>query len=228
VVTVVEARSLSRRYRVGEGSLHAAVDSVTFTVGPGEFVAIEGPSGSGKSTLLGLIAGLERPDSGSVHVLGQDLDQLSEAERARLRRRRIGLVVQSHGLVAALDVIGNVSLPLMLDNAPIAEQRRRAHDALLDVGLGERALSPIDDLSGGERQRVAIARALVREPDLILADEPTGSLDEASGALVLALLEKSARAHSASLLLVTHDAASAARANRRLAMVDGRVREVSP
>ena len=223
----VECRGVTRRYLVRSEQPVTAVDSVDLAVQRGEFVAIQGPSGSGKSTLLGLLAGLENPDAGTVHVLGQDVGSMAEVDRARLRRRRIGIVLQSFGLLPALNVIENVELPLSLDGVPAAEVRRRGVFALLDVGLADRAESRIDDLSGGERQRVAIARALIGEPSLILADEPTGSLDETTGATVLDLLAAAARGRNAALVLVTHDPASAARADRQYAMLDGRLREVA-
>ena len=222
----VECRGVTRRYRVGAEQPLTAVDSVDMVVRRGEFVAIQGPSGSGKSTLLGLLAGLEKPDAGTVHVLGLDVGRMAEVDRTRLRRRRLGIVLQSFGLLPPLNVIENVELPLSLDGLPAADVRRRGVFALLDVGLAHRAESRIDDLSGGERQRVAIARALIGEPSLILADEPTGSLDEATGAMVLDLLARAARDRNAALVLVTHDPASAARADRQYAMLDGRLREV--
>ena len=224
--SVVETTGVTRRYRVAGGRFVTAVDSVDLHVGRGEFVAIQGPSGSGKSTLLGLLAGLERPDTGSVRALGQDLAMIGDAERARLRRRSMGIVFQSFGLLPSLDVLRNVTLPLALDGRQEEERRRLGLFALLDVGLADRAESRIDDLSGGERQRVAIARALAGDPSVILADEPTGSLDEATGESVLDLLAGASRQRGAALTLGTPDPASAARADRRYAMLDGLVREV--
>lgn len=223
----VECRSVTRRYAIPGQQPLTAVHSVDLAVGRGEFVAIQGPSGSGKSTLLGLLAGLENPDEGTVHVLGQEVGRMTEVERARLRRRRLGIVLQSFGLLPSLNVLQNVTLPLSLQGIADDEARRRGVFALLDVGLADRAESRIDDLSGGERQRVAIARALIGEPALILADEPTGSLDEATGASVLDLLAGAARERNAALLLVTHDPASAARADRRYTMLDGRLGEAA-
>ena len=194
-------------------------------VGEAEFVAIEGPSGSGKSTLLGLLAGLEPPDEGSVTVLGHDLARLSATERARLRQRRIGIVFQTFGLVAGLNVGDNVALPLALAGMPVGERMARAAATLDEVGLGHAAPARIDQLSGGERQRVGIARALAGDPALILADEPTGSLDETQGRDVLRLLGEAVRRRGASLVLVTHDPASAALADRRYRMRDGRIAE---
>jgi putative ABC transport system ATP-binding protein len=223
--TIVACEGITRRYGAGVRSL-IAVNDASLTVARGEFVAIQGPSGSGKSTLLGIIAGIEDPDAGTVRVLGQEMNRLAQAARARLRRQNIGIVLQSFGLLPSLSVLQNVLLPLALDDVPQAEQQRRGTFALLDVGLADRGESRIDDLSGGERQRVAIARALVGDPALVLADEPTGQLDEATGASVLGLLAAAARDRGAALILVTHDPASASRADREYAMLDGRLTEV--
>jgi putative ABC transport system ATP-binding protein len=227
-VSLIRCRDLTRRYlRTGVEPV-IAVDGVDLDVEPGTFVAIEGPSGSGKTTLLGLLAGLEAPDRGEITVLGHDLARLSPAERARLRRRRVGIVFQSFGLIASLHVGENVALPLMLAGVPDRESRERARAALEEVGLGEALGARIDELSGGERQRVGVARAIVIEPALILADEPTGSLDEENAHGVLRLLSDAVRRRGSSLVLVTHDPASAALADRRLGMLDGRLTDGVP
>jgi len=200
-----------------------AVDRVDLEVAAGEFVAIEGPSGSGKTTLLGLFAGIDRADSGSVSVLGHDLSRLSATERARLRLSRLGIVFQSFGLVPSLDVEQNVTLALTLGGIDPAAAHPAAAAALTEVGLDGYGGARVDELSGGERQRVGVARALVANPVLILADEPAGSLDEDNAGMVLDLLERASRARRASLVLVTHDPASAARADRRIRMRDGRL-----
>jgi len=200
-----------------------AVGGVDLHVDDGEFIAIEGPSGSGKSTLLGLLAGIELPDDGNVTVLGHDLARLSAAERARLRQRRVGMIFQAFGLLASLSAGENVALPLALAGQPEADRRARAAAALEEVGLGGAIDARIDELSGGERQRVAVARALVIDPAIILADEPTGSLDEGQGSAVLDLLTKAVSQRGAALVLVTHDPGTAGRARRRYKMRDGRV-----
>jgi putative ABC transport system ATP-binding protein len=208
--------------RAGAASVRA-VDRVDLDIAPGEFVAIEGPSGSGKSTLLGLLAGIDQADGGSVTVLGHDLARLSPTERARLRRSAMGVVFQAFGLVDSLSAGENVALPLALDGASVAERLGRAADALTEVGLDGFDTARIDELSGGERQRVGVARALIAHPSLILADEPAGSLDDENALQVLDLLEAASRAGGASLVLVTHDPQSAARADRRVRMRDGRL-----
>ena len=222
---VLSCSGVTRSYRRHGLEPVNAVRDVHLRVDAGEFVAIQGPSGSGKTTLLGLLAGLELPDEGTVWVLGHDATHLTTAERARLRRSRMGLVFQAFGLVASLSALDNVALPLALSDISPTEREARARQAMAEVGLEGMEGARIDEMSGGQRQRVGVARAVVTEPAVILADEPTGSLDDETGATVLALLEQTARAREASLVLVTHDEQSALRADRRLFMRDGRVSE---
>lgn len=222
-MSVIACRGVTRRYVARGIDPVVAVNGVDLVVDAGSVVAIEGPSGSGKTTLIGLLAGLEPPDAGEILVLGHDLARLSGAERARLRQRRIGIVFQSFGLIASLSAGENVALPLALAGVPDRERAARAGVALDEVGLGSAVEARIDELSGGERQRIAVARALVIDPAIILADEPTGSLDEQNGGVVLELLIHAARRRGASLLLVTHDPESAARADRHYRMRDGRL-----
>ena len=226
-MSAVECRHATRRYERRGLPAVIAVDAADLRVEEGEFVAIEGPSGSGKSTLLGLLAGLEPPDEGSVRMLGHDLARLSATERARLRQRRVGIVFQTFGLVPGLTAGENVALPLALAGLGESERLERAAAALDEVGLDWAMGARIDELSGGERQRVAIARAVATDPVVILADEPTGSLDEAQGGDVLDLLTQAVRRRRASLVLVTHDPGSAARADRRYHMRDGRLQEAT-
>jgi putative ABC transport system ATP-binding protein len=221
VTATVRTIAVTRRYAASDSAVVTAVVDADLTVEQGEFVAIEGPSGSGKTTLLGLIAGIERADEGSVFVLGHELSRLTAGEVARLRRSQIGIVFQTFGLVAALSAGENVALPLWLDGVRRVEREARAVAALDEVGLGDAFSRRVDELSGGERQRVAIARALVPRPAVVLADEPSGSLDEANGRAVLDLLRSAAKAHRASLILVTHDPESAGLADRRYRMRDG-------
>lgn len=222
-MTVITCSRLTRCYAEAGIDPVIAVNGVDLEVEAGALVAVEGPSGSGKTTLLGLLAGLEAPDDGSITVLGHDLSRLSDAERARLRQRRIGIIFQSFGLIASLTVLENVGLPLLLAGRPEVERRARSRAVLEEVGLGAAVGGRVDELSGGERQRVGVARALVIEPALILADEPTGSLDEESARGVLQLLTAAVRRRRASLVLVTHDPASALLADRRYRMHDGRL-----
>ncbi len=226
-MSVVSCRNVSRRFRRDGQEPLRAVDAVDLEVATGEFISIVGPSGSGKTTLLGLLGGLERPDEGQIVVLGHDLARLSATERARLRQHRVGIVFQSFGLIPSLRAAENVALPLAFAGAAEPERRRRAAAALAEVGLGHAVSARVDELSGGERQRVGVARALVIEPAILLADEPTGSLDDESGDLVLNLLVDAVRRRGCSLILVTHDPRSAARADRRWQMHDGRLSRVA-
>jgi putative ABC transport system ATP-binding protein len=222
-MSVIRCRGVSRRFdRRGLPPL-VAVDGAELSVDAGEFVAIEGPSGSGKTTLLGLLAGLELPDAGDIEVLGHDLRRLSATERARLRQRRLGLVFQSFGLIASLSAGENVALPLALAGASEQDRRERAVRALGEVGLEIAYDARVDELSGGERQRVGVARALAADPAVILADEPTGSLDAENGRIVLDLLSDAVPRRGIALVLVTHDPLSAGRADRRYRMRDGKV-----
>jgi len=219
----ISCRGVTRRYIQRGIAPVTAVNGVDIQIDKGSFVAIEGPSGSGKTTLLGLLAGLEAPDEGEIEVLGHNLTRLSGAERARLRQGRIGIVFQSFGLIASLRAGENVALPLALAGVPVRERADRAMAVLEEVGLGAAFGARIDELSGGERQRIGVARALANEPAIILADEPTGSLDEENAGSVLALLTDAVRRRGASLVLVTHDPASAARADHHYRMRDGRL-----
>ncbi|HSY06511.1 MAG TPA: ABC transporter ATP-binding protein [Steroidobacteraceae bacterium] len=215
-------RQLSRNFTEG-ARVHRVLAGVEAQVGTGETVAIMGRSGSGKSTLLNLISGIDRPDSGSVHVDGLEVSALGEPARTLFRRAHIGFVYQFFNLIPTLDVAENVRLVLELNGVGGAAARTRSLAALAAVGLAARARSAVEDLSGGEQQRVAIARALVHEPQLLLADEPTGNLDEESAREVLPLLLSLTRARAATLLIVTHDTALAQQADRVLELRDGRL-----
>ena len=217
---MIQLRDLVMRLPSGGRPL-TILDGVTLDVDAGEIVAITGPSGSGKSTLLGLIAGLDTPTAGTVVVAGRDVTRLGEAALARFRRDTIGYVFQSYHLIPTLTAAENVAVPLELAgvSAPLA----RAASLLADVGLGGRAHHYPAQLSGGEQQRVAIARAVALRPPLLLADEPTGNLDSATGAQIIELLLGLGREQGATLLLVTHDVALAARADRVVALRDGRI-----
>ncbi|MBU0593890.1 MAG: ATP-binding cassette domain-containing protein [Gammaproteobacteria bacterium] len=215
---IVQARSLSRQVPVSDGVL-TILHHLDLEIASGESVAIIGASGSGKSTLLGLLAGLDLPTSGEVHINGENLFALDEDGRAALRGRLIGFVFQSFQLLPALTAIENVMLPLEL--AGTASARELALSVLQRVGLGERLHHYPKHLSGGEQQRVAIARAFATQPKLLLADEPTGNLDSATGGRIIDLLFELNREQGTTLVLVTHDAELAARCGRRLRLVDG-------
>ena len=213
---------ISRCFQVGGQPVHA-LRHLDLSFQAGEYVAIMGPSGSGKSTLLNILGLLDRPDAGSYSLNGQPTESLDEETRARLRRARIGFVFQSFHLIPRLSAAENVALPLVLAGVP-PEIRRARVEAILDtLGLLARAHHRPDQLSGGQRQRVAIARATISEPDLLLADEPTGNLDRVSGEEVMETLESLNGEKGITLLVVTHDLRLGARAHRQIHMEDGRI-----
>jgi len=216
----VRASGLSKQVDTG-GARLAILEDISFEVSPGEAIAILGVSGSGKSTLLGLLAGLDTPSAGRVTLAGTDLSALDEDGRAELRARQIGFVFQSFQLLPAFTALENVMLPLEL--AGMANPRERARAMLERVGLGGRTTHYPKQLSGGEQQRVAIARAFVREPRLVLADEPTGNLDAATGAHIIDLMFELNRERHTTLVLVTHDEAISRRCGRLLRLAAGRL-----
>jgi putative ABC transport system ATP-binding protein len=199
-----------------------ALEDVDLSVDKGEFVALMGPSGSGKSTLLHLIAGMDKPTAGRLAVLGEEPASMSERALARWRNHHLGFVFQSFNLIPVLTALENVELPLKLTSLPRARRRTNARTALKLVGLEDRVDHLPKQLSGGQEQRVAIARAIVTDPDIILADEPTGNLDAASARDVLTLLQRLNREFNKTVILVTHDPHSAAAATRQLHLDKGR------
>jgi putative ABC transport system ATP-binding protein len=217
--SVVRTRGLRTEYGKG-AALVRAVDGVDLDVSAAETLAVMGPSGCGKSTLLHLLGGLERPSAGQVWLCGRRIDELSEKALAHMRRRAIGFVFQAFHLMEELTALENVELPALLAGSTPRTARRRAAELLEQVGLTDRAGHLPSSLSGGQRQRVAIARALSNEPDVVLADEPTGNLDSAATLDVLRLLD-SLRSAGQTLIVVTHDARIAATADRLITMRDG-------
>jgi len=221
---VLSIRQLCRNFREGE-RIHRVLDGLDAQIASGERVAVMGRSGSGKSTLLNLISGIDRADSGTVHIDGLEVTTLGEPARTLFRRAHIGFVYQFFNLIPTLDVAENVRLVLELNGVRGRVARERSLAALADVGLRARADSAIDALSGGEQQRVAIARALVHEPKLLLADEPTGNLDDATAQELLPALLGLTRARGTTLVMVTHDEALAAAADRVLELREGRLHQ---
>jgi putative ABC transport system ATP-binding protein len=222
---VLEARGLAKTYDTG-GVEVLALRGVDLAIERGEFVAIMGPSGCGKSTLLNLLAGLDRPTAGEVRLDGERIDRLSEAELARLRRRKIGFVFQLFNLIPTLSAVENVELPLLLVGRRRKHARRTANELMGELGVGDKRAAAPAQLSGGQQQRVALARALANAPDIVLGDEPTGNLDSAAAREVLGLL-RAARDRGQTLLIVTHDARVAAAADRVVSLRDGLVSDAT-
>jgi putative ABC transport system ATP-binding protein len=224
---MLRVEQLCRSFREGDRE-HRVLDRAEAHLADAEVVAVIGRSGSGKSTLLNLISGIDRPDSGAVEIDGVSVTALAEPRLTLFRRRHIGFVYQFFNLVPTLDVEENVRLVLELNGIRGSEARARSTAMLREVGLDDRAHSAVDALSGGEQQRVAIARALVHRPPVLLADEPTGNLDEETARQVLPVLLSLARQRGATLLIVTHDAALARAADRVLELRDGHLQEAAP
>ncbi|OJX65938.1 MAG: peptide ABC transporter ATP-binding protein [Micrococcales bacterium 73-13] len=217
-----ELSGVTKTYRKGSSRV-TAVAGIDLTIPDGQLVAIQGPTGGGKSTLLQLLGALERPDSGAVRLAGDDLAKASDGRLGRVRAETIGFVFQGFNLIPTLTARENVETALVPLGVPTQERRSRAEAALAQVGLADRAEHHPSELSGGQQQRVAIARALVKEPSVLLADEPTGNLDEGTRDEIIGLLEGLWRERGLTVVIVTHDSAVAARAERRLTLKDGRV-----
>lgn len=218
--TLIAIRNLAKTYQRGNQNVPVLLD-VTLNIAAGDYVSLMGPSGSGKSTLLNLIAGLDKPTSGSLKVGGIELADLSEADMARWRANNVGFIFQFYNLMPVLDAFENVELPLLLTGLGRAERRERVELALSMVGLGDRMDHYPNELSGGQQQRVAIARALITDPLLIVADEPTGDLDRQSADDVLNLLDRLNQELGKTIVMVTHDPQCAARAKNQVHLVKG-------
>jgi putative ABC transport system ATP-binding protein len=218
---VIELRNIDRTFRVGEEFVHA-LTAINLTVQPAQYLSIMGPSGSGKSTLLNILGLLDRPDQGTYRLEGTDTTSLDDDAQAAVRRHKIGFIFQFFHLVPRLTAAENIALPMVLAGFDNDRRNRRVDSALERFGLTERAGHRPDQLSGGQRQRVAIARATIMEPAIILADEPTGNLDRASGSEVLETIESLNR-DGMTVVMVTHDPDMGRRASRRIRMVDGEI-----
>lgn len=225
VSPAIHASGLCRRFREGDRE-HVVLDGVELDIAAGETAALRGRSGSGKSTLLNLISGIDEPDAGRIIVAGTDITSLSEHDRTLFRRRHVGFVYQAFNLVPNLSVADNIRLVLELNAVSAAKTSHRIEELLDAVGLLNRADSYPDVLSGGEQQRVAIARALCHEPDVVLADEPTGNLDDRTADRVLDLLEDLVRKRGRTLLVATHSVGIASRCDRVLELHNGKIEEI--
>jgi len=218
--SLIGLRDIKKAYQMGKVPVHA-LRGVDLCIEDGEMVAIMGPSGSGKTTLLNVLGLLDSPSVGSYKLDGREVAKLSDRERSRLRNKRFGFVFQIYNLLPRLTAAENVMIPLIYGGVRRRERRPRAQAALESVGLGDRIRHRPSELSGGEQQRVAIARALVNEPSVILADEPTGNLDSASGAAIMDLIQQIHEQRNVTVILVTHDANIASRAQRTIDLRDG-------
>ena len=218
---MIELSAIHRDYSVGDQAVRA-LDGVDLSIASGEYLSVMGPSGSGKSTLLNIVALLDRPTAGRYRIDGRDVTELSERELARLRRENFGFVFQFFHLIPRLTAAENVEMPLVLAGIAPVERVARVAEALASVGLADRAGHRPDQLSGGQRQRAAIARATILRPGVLLADEPTGNLDSASGREIVQLLE-SLNAGGTTLIVITHDAALGERARRQIRLADGMI-----
>jgi len=218
---MIKISNFNKTYQVGEQPLHA-LKNIQLNIKQGEYLSLMGPSGSGKSTLLNMIGLLDRPDTGQYQLQGENTELLTEEQRAQLRRKHIGFVFQSFHLISRLTALENVELPMMLAGVKPKFRREKASELLSELGLGNHLGQLPKQLSGGQLQRVGIARALITEPKILLADEPTGNLDQRSGQEVTDILERYNR-NGITLLVVTHDIALGQRAQRRLNMLDGKI-----
>jgi putative ABC transport system ATP-binding protein len=223
-MTIISLRNLTKTYQMGENTVHA-LRSVSLDVEHGEFVTLIGPSGSGKSTMMHILGCLDRPTSGQFLLNGKDVSSLSRDELAGIRNKQIGFVFQGFNLLPRTTALENVEVPLLYNRpvAPAAERHRRALAALTAMGLGDRAHHHPSELSGGQQQRVAIARALVNEPNLILADEPTGNLDTKTSGEVMALLQELREKRTMTVVLITHDMDVARYGTRTVSIRDGQI-----
>lgn len=218
---IIQLENVHKNYVMGDATIHA-VDNANIAIEKGEFVAVIGPSGSGKSTLMHLLGALDLASSGSIFLDNRDIETLSESELAGIRGKKIGFVFQSFNLIPTLTALENVMLPMIFQNVPLEERKERAEDLLEGVGLGHRLNHLPNQLSGGERQRVAIARALANDPEIILADEPTGNLDTKTGQEIVSLLN-SLNKKGKTIIMVTHEPEIARYAKRTIRIKDGRI-----
>ncbi len=219
---IIELRKVSKRYRMGEVEV-TALRGVDLSIESGDFVAITGASGSGKSTMMNLVGCLDLPTDGAVYLDGKDIASLPESSLAQIRGQRIGFIFQQFNLIPTLSALENVTLPLELQDAPQAKADERARQLLEMVDLSDRLHHLPTQLSGGQQQRVAIARSLANDPEVILADEPTGNLDTSAGTAVMDVLERLWKDEHKTIIMVTHDPRIARRAHRRVELLDGRV-----
>lgn len=220
--TMIQVKDLYKIYRMGETKVHA-LDGVNFEIYKGEFCAITGPSGSGKSTLLNMLAGLEHPTKGEIVIAGKHIERLNEKQLVAFRRERVGFIFQSYNLIATMNAVENVALPLSFRGIPKVERLKRAKQYLKLVGLEKHMKHMPNQMSGGQQQRVGIARALAVNPQIIFADEPTGNLDSRTTMEVLKLMQRIVKERNQTLVMVTHDNNLATYADRIFKIIDGKI-----
>ena len=221
---IISVRNLKKIYRIGTYRVHA-LDGVSFDMARGEFLAIVGTSGSGKSTCLNMLAGLEHPTEGTITILGQSIEKMNERQLVAFRRMHVGFIFQSYNLIYSMNAVENVAMPLLFRGVPQKEREKRAKHYMELIGIGAQWDHMPSQMSGGQQQRVGIARALVIDPDIIFADEPTGNLDSGTTEEVMRLLRRIVREQKKTLVMVTHDPGIAARADRQIRIVDGKIVE---
>ena len=224
-MNVIETINLQKHYQIGDNSV-LAVDGIDLNVKEGEFVCISGRSGSGKSTLLSLLAGLESPTGGEVHLLGQHLEEMNEQERGRFRRAHIGFIFQAYNLLPQFNAWENVAVPLEIRGIPLQERKEKAMEALEMVGLTDHAEHRPTEMSGGQQQRISIARAIITRPDIVFADEPTGNLDTRTGTEIMSLLTDLFRRWGTTFLVVSHDEDMHRYTDREIRLKDGKIEKV--
>ena len=221
---IIKVRDLYKIFKIGDNKVYA-LNGVSFDVYKGEFVAIVGTSGSGKSTCLNMLAGLEAPSRGAIQIVGKRIDKMSESDLVTFRRENVGFIFQSYNLIASMNAVENVAMPLMFRGVPYETRIKEAEKFMKLIGIGDQAEHMPNQMSGGQQQRVGIARALVIDPKIIFADEPTGNLDSHTTEDVLRLLQKIVREENRTLIMVTHDQHIASWADRQLRVVDGKIVE---
>jgi lipoprotein-releasing system ATP-binding protein len=224
--SIIQIRDLTKIY--GDGVEITALDSVNLDIEKGEFLAIVGPSGSGKSTLLNQIGILDTPTAGTILLKGLDITKMSDKQRSKMRNQELGFIFQYHHLLPDFNALENVMMPLLINGIKSSQAKKRAHEMLEEVGLGDRLYHRPNQLSGGQNQRAAIARALVNTPSIVIGDEPTGNLDSKASETIYELLRKLNREHNQTFILVTHDERMAAKTDRVIRLVDGRIADDSP
>ena len=223
--SIIEVKNVTKIYRVG-GEKVLALDNVSFSINKGEFCCLLGSSGSGKSTLLNLMAGIEKITKGDIFIKGKNVSKMGEHQLAKFRQKYLGFVFQSYNLVSSLNALENVTLPLIFKEEKVRVRNKKAKEMLINVGLGERLKHRPNQMSGGQQQRVGIARAFVSNPEIVFADEPTGNLDSKTSKEIMELIQKMAKEHNQTIVMVTHDESIATYADKIVHIHDGHIEKI--